>query len=388
MSLTTEKSPEKLKKGRKNKGMFKKIALGIGALIVLLIGWKWATYQWWGRPDRLPLAVEPVHLDCRVEQTAALIAQKKRLPSSVLFHYGQRDVLNYDVAADTVPEEAWNDFIMGEKTRFHLKPFRRGLYGTETLEDADRFGGAKEGKLYNGLIAIVLNPACLKVDRVETLLGLPENPRFRQWYESKKFSFSFRDWSRMCFDAEGNPVDSQFKLYDSEKLDQTTCESTVEQHYNDLNIAFVQDTVISRSWAIRDRSCIAHIRGDDEFWAREFYQDARLWSDTCDPEVNHRNRLRVWFQALANFDFARAPQKPWNEVLFPVPRPKEHYDHVTDETDDFAAQEFAMDFDAAVLRCTEKKRTDEFKKALLKIAQLVENLQSKDVKYELDHTCR
>ena len=67
-------------------------------------------------------------------------AEESKIPPKVLYHYGQKKFLLEDEAAGNIPQKAWDDFIMGDAGRYQLRPFRRGLYGGETLEGVETYG--------------------------------------------------------------------------------------------------------------------------------------------------------------------------------------------------------------------------------------------------------
>lgn len=362
--------------------MLKKSAFILLSGMLLFTGWKWATYQWWSEVSRDPQSTQLS--DCKLTDLADLVIRKQRVPERVLFHFGKKQTLEHDLQNDTVPAEDWNQFIMGDKGRFGLMPFRRGLYGTENLEGADRFGSDR----YNGLIAIVLKDECRTPNRTETLWNLPQNPRFQNWYAGKKFSLPLSEWSQMCFEASGAPIASQLKMYDTKALDETTCEKQVNQYFTDLNFAVVQDLVISRSWAIRDRACIQHIYGRDEYWAKEFFANGQLWRNHCDRGVDHRNRTRIWFQTLITQLNVISPNARLNDLVKDLAKPLPGRNYETGDFDFFAVQEFSSAFDEARLRCLEHKRNAEFLKALQEMTGAIESLQSIDIKNELDRTCR
>lgn len=337
---------------------------------------------------RLPASrfVDP---GCDPRETSLAIRDQKRLPRSSLFHYGKRDLLLKDVSARTIPEADWNEFIMGENTRFKLKRFRRGFYATESPEDADRFGDST----YNWMVEVVLKPECLTPSRVTSLAFLTEHEAFRNWFQEQHPNRSFEGWKKLCFDESGFPEYGQFNYYKNPKEEadahETECEKVVGDYFISTNPAFVQDQAgdLIRSWAIRDRSCIQTILGSDEYWIRELPRRPEFWKNSCDPERNHRNLIRIWFSALARNASNSESIRSFKEMILKLPAPEDRLDWQTQETDRFAAQDFATALESASRRCGEKQK-NELRTALQKFADQVDSLQSEELRNSLESLCR
>lgn len=326
---------------------------------------------------------------CDPKEASLAIRNQAWTPGTSLFHYGKRDLLMKDVAAHTIPEADWNEFIMGETTRFKLKRFRRGFYGTEFPEDADRFGD----DTYNWMVEVVLKPECRIPSKVASLVYLPDHPAFRSWYSSSHQSISFESWKKECFDSAGYPHFHQFHYYknpnESADFEETTCEKTVGDYFEFSKLALVQDHVgdLVRSWAIRDRNCIQDIRGSDQYWAQEFTRRPDFWKNSCNRERNHRNLIRVWFVALSNAGTRLENLKRFREMILKVPPPENHLDWQTEEEDRFAAQDFAVALESTYSRCGDSKK-QEFSETLREISDLLDGLQSDEVKTRLEKACR
>lgn len=337
--------------------------------------------------DRIPQSSSE-YAGCDAREVAAEIHAGTKVPRSIIYHYGKKDVLLTDVAEGNIPESDWNDYIMGEKTRFKLKRFRRGFYGTEYAEDADRFGDST----YNWLVKITLNPECMESSRVTSLVYLSRSALFQNWYATKAYPTSFEKFKTACFDQNGNPGYTAFNNYKnpSETADfkESECEKVVADYYEDQKFAFIHDHAgdLVRSWAIRDRDCISNIEGSDQFWAKEFAAKSELWVNSCNRERNHRNNVRVWFSALVKAGVDLASLTKFSKMIKTIKAPDDRLDWYTQEEDRFAAQDFADAMVAAAQRC-EGRSENPFTVKLSYLSKKVDQLQSSDVKKELESLC-
>jgi len=338
--------------------------------------------------DRFP-ASNSAFSGCDAREVASGILHSTRAPRNTLFHYGKKDLLMKDVTSGNIPEQDWNDFIMGEKTRFKLKPFRRGFYGTEYAEDADSFGDAT----YNWLVEVELKPECLESSRVVSLVYLPQSTAFQTWYQGKGFTTSFDDWKALCFDRENYPRSQYFIDYKNKSqtadFNETACESVVNHYYSEQKFALIHDYAgeLVRSWAIRDRSCIQKIKGSDEYWTHAFANREELWVNTCNRQRSHRNNIRVWFSAISNTGIGVQPLVGFSKMISALQAPSGYSEWESEEISQFAAQDFADELKQARQRCGNQK-VAEFNKMLGDIARDVDELQSDDVKSKLESLCR
>ena len=355
--------------------MLRKLILyALGALVLLTV--LYASWKKWGPPYPVRgLVREPIN-ECIPEQVINSIHAKKRVPPRILYRYDlEANVLGFVQGAPPITEPG--------KDRFHLRPYRAGVYGTENLEDADRFGNEKfywVGELH-------LKDECLVPERVTTLTRLATQSIFKHWYLSKKFSQSFGDWQKMCFDGD-YPRPGEFKLYEAPELEETTCENVFGAYLADQHIAFVNDETTTRSWQVFDRTCIDHTEGTAQQWAERFWKNANLWTNTCDSSTNHRNRVRAWWLALAESAGPKAPGGSWDALLHTVAPPSDKVDHLLDVTDRFAAQDFSAAFDESYARCLKNKILPEWTRGLKEIALGVQDQPSNLISGELNKLCR
>jgi hypothetical protein len=338
--------------------------------------------------DRLPTSVTE-SAECDQTMISQGIHEETRAPRGQIFHYGKRSILLKNVSEGTIPLSDWNQFIMGNQTRFKLKRYRRGLYGTEFVEDADRFGDTT----YDWVMEIRIKKECLKPSRASSLIELPKSKKFKNWFGERKEGLSLEVWSKKCFQNQKFPKPEMFDEYrnpgEVSDFSETVCEKVVADFYEDLRFAIIQDSAgdLNRSWYIRDRECIEKILGADDYWARAFAARDELWKNTCNVNRNHRNNIRVWFTALVNSEYRIEDLKKFSDLIRSLEPPQDIVDWQTDETDRFAAQDFGDTLESVARRCQKTKKNN-FKEVLRGIATNVDELQSTDVKLTLESACR
>jgi len=181
-----------------------------------------------------------------------------------IFHYGTFDILMKNVQANTVPESDWNQFVMGERSRYGLKWYRRGLYGSSHPAYAAYFADISVG---NGkqpwLMEIAITESCRQErpydvrqfyadSRVVHLIATRANTRFHSAEE-------FRD---RCYTYY-----PEFKAY-IPKFETITndrpageCELFLNESLDMLGAKVMIDSDWSESWYLRDRTCIQSIHG-------------------------------------------------------------------------------------------------------------------------------
>ncbi len=340
---------------------------------------------------------------CSQDETARQIVLGKKTVRPILYHYGKKEILLKNVALGTVSPQDWDDFIMGTKTRFHLKRFRRGLYGTELLESADRFASAT----YDWMMEIQINPSCLVPERLATVKGITRSPLFQHWFESKHHGIELKDWKSKCFHRNGDPDESQFSFYgqekntlDDRKLPESICEKVVGDFFEEKRFALIQDHAgdLTLSWAIRDRTCIHAIVGSAEHWAKEFAYREEFWKNHCNAnrDRNHRNNIRVWFAAMAEAGYQTKDLEHFSRMIAEIKRPTPKLiDRALDEVDEFAAHDFASTLQRVGRRCEKVGMKKQFQSILGGIAKNIGSnkgyevgVQTSDLKFTLESACR
>lgn len=293
---------------------------------------------------------------------------RERLPPAVLYSYADPRLFSSEHRAPASVIEP----------RFKLKPFRQGIFAAETVEDADEQASFKNSQLF----LIDLKKECVQKARVSTLVKLPEQSKFKKWFNHTERNKSFEEWTELCFADDGMPKSSEFHYYETPNHTETECEKTVQEYFENNAIAIVQDHLNTQSWIIRDQSCIEKMNSDATYWAREFSQNEKIWENKCGSYKNHLVRTRAWFMALAEKAEALDPQFSLENLILE----KKIKNPFEGRTDGFTIHDFAKEFDGAMKRCKEGGRLPELKEAFRTIATT--DLKKVVVKKELDNTCR
>lgn len=219
-------------------------------------------------------------VNCQIKEIAQKINEQKNVVPKYLYHFGKKELLEQNIKAQTIPQEAWDDKIMGTKTRFHLQPNRRGLYGTAGI-DTNNFGGDS----YNWLMQIEIKEECQQPKNVVTFYDVARSKRFETWFESldpeQKNGFKeAREVDNTCFSygAEHVPYTGDFA--------DSRCTQIMNNYIEKSNIKIVQDHVIKKAFYIRDRSCIKAIKGKPEELLEIALKNDLLWITPCDDKYS------------------------------------------------------------------------------------------------------
>ena len=190
---------------------------------------------------------------CNTIEIAKKILEGQELVPRYLYHFAKKEHVLQNAKERTIPENVWNDSIMGEKNRrFALRPIRRGLYGTHNLDT----NGFYDSGSYSWLMQIELEPACRNPQKVATFSGLEKDPRFIAWFKKKaSLPMSLEDFAKKC---PSSPPD-YIAVYAGDERER--CIQLAERFISENDIKIIQDSVVSRSFYIRNRSCIKNIRG-------------------------------------------------------------------------------------------------------------------------------
>lgn len=352
-------------------------------LITTLIGFGLVAAKWFvaDRPGMRAPASSYSWEECNVFEMANQINQGDRVPAGSIYHFGKKEILMKDVEANQVPTDAWEKFIMGDETRFRLKPFRRGLYGTEYLEDADKFGS----DIYNWIIEIQIKSECRLPKYVGTIDGLAAQSKFKKWYGRKQSAKTIEEWTKLCFLSSGQSNSAMFDFYESNSNEQNECESVVSQYWTENDVRVVQDTMITRSWYIRDRNCIENIRGSNFYLADRFLVEPKLWENQCDHYRTHHNAVRVWFGALSKLspeELAQLSFSNFKNMLIRIQMPVSRGD------DDLSVYDFSNELVASFERCSSFKKLPEWQHRLSALSSEIDGMTSSEVKERLGSVCQ
>lgn len=194
-------------------------------------------------------------LDCEVRKVAEKIRSGNAIVPKAIYHFGKRKLLDEDIAAGNIPQQAWDEFIMGGKTRYELAENRRGLYGSVGIDQND-FGGGE----FDALMEIRIKDSCRSPENVVSMTDLPQSDRFKKWFgllpAKKKVFNTVSSFENRCF-REGDPI-TDYRGTFGPKQD---CADFVSAYLNDSKAKVIQDFAISKSFYIRDRTCIESLRG-------------------------------------------------------------------------------------------------------------------------------
>ena len=189
-----------------------------------------------------------------------------------------------DVKAHTVPQQAWDQFIMSGSARYMLKDFRRGLYGTVGL-DTNFFGGDQ----YNWLMQIELDPQCQTRESFLSFINVQNDPRFLKNF-SQITNSEFKtpqDFLDYCY--EGRSPEHHHVMGVGDTLVDNDCEEVLENFLQTTQAKIIQDYEIQKSFYIRDRSCIKNIRGTPLDLIQIFAKEDDIWETRCDGNMKYQD---------------------------------------------------------------------------------------------------
>lgn len=223
-----------------------------------------------------PISKEILSLDCSVKNVANAILNGDEVVPSRIYHYGREDVLSKNIPDRTIPQEDWDQYIMGEENLHGLKPERRGLYGRAALS---------LWFMRESFIEISIKQECRNPKNVISLNRLNENKDFINWFEKKKkikkYDLSLKEISSKCY------VKSQT---DYQGFGPESCRVIINEFLEDKKVKIIQDSLVEKSFYIRDRDCIENIRGADQYHETLdiLASTPAFWIENCDEE-----RLRL-----------------------------------------------------------------------------------------------
>jgi hypothetical protein len=209
----------------------------------------------------------------------ALAVAKDLNRDPVLFHAGARPALEEDIAAHTVPADAWDKYIFG-KTNFDLPPYRQGLYGAEAVAGTSLyvlydFLGAENP----WLMMIHLKPECLRGDSLfDEDFSVAKDPakggRFSRWYLAHREKYRALETDCLADAGDygswetGAPYNVNGADAETQRLTKL-CTPVLDDFLRANDVKVARDGVNDDSWYVRDRACIADIRGTpDELFDR------------------------------------------------------------------------------------------------------------------------
>jgi len=211
---------------------------------------------------------EILTLSCEITEISQHITAGEEVVPRFIYHYGKRQYMDENVKARTVPQEAWDKFIMGDITRYDLQPSRRGLYGTNGL-DTNGFGYGE----YSWLTRIAIKEECRQPERVAVTTRLAVDSRFKAWLPEYLAREGSQQMTLEQFTEQCN--------WDNYQGETPDCEAIAGSFFKDKNIAVLQDSAIQKSFYIRDRSCIETIEGTPSELLTILARNPNLWQPRC-----------------------------------------------------------------------------------------------------------
>ena len=179
------------------------------------------------------------------------------LPPKVIYQVGQKSFLQQDSAAGTVPQDAWDQYIMGSDTRYGLVPWRRGLYGGANFDGLELYGNLYFGKPKTPwVMKITIKDECRTA---EASTHIRTDPRYANWVIAhvneilKSNSECLNRNATTCSDLLIG-----FNAIAYGKAEES-CDALQSRYLSDVNARAVKDGMWPDSWYLRDRSCIENI---------------------------------------------------------------------------------------------------------------------------------
>lgn len=212
---------------------------------------------------------ESLKVSCTILDIAAKILEGKDTVPPRIYHFGKPDIIKRNVEARTIPQKDWDDYIMGEKNRrFPLTAIRRGLYGTHHIDTNFFFDNE-----FSGMMEIEIKEECRKPDKVATMQNLEKDPRFIAWLKKQPEEMPLEKFAGEC---------SYFTFNNGFGYPQ--CNSLAAKFLQEADIKVIQDSAIQKSFYIRDRNCIATIRGTEEELLESLANNPALIFHSCESK--------------------------------------------------------------------------------------------------------
>lgn len=184
-------------------------------------------------------------------------------PPALLYHYGERSVLETDIAAGTVPPAAWTQFILQPKSRWGLPAYRRGLYGCPVSGWGETFASTAKRPW---VMKIQVKESCRKAP-VFNLAEIPESKDFLAWFRSRpqpEFR-SYAAFADACFAQiyQGRRFPTGFASFalEGKLAGNPKCHSLIQRYADPKRFPIAYDSGVQGCWYIRNRDCIERITG-------------------------------------------------------------------------------------------------------------------------------
>jgi hypothetical protein len=100
-----------------------------------------------------------------------------------LFHFGEQKYLLEDARIDSIPQEAWDKYIMGDYTSNNLPHARRGLYGGININYISHFAPDCGAGKTPWFMVIHVKDQCRGSDVVGDFRDILNRSEFKTWFE-------------------------------------------------------------------------------------------------------------------------------------------------------------------------------------------------------------
>lgn len=219
------------------------------------------------------LASQVRRIQCQMDQVAEVINSQNNIVPGVIYHFGLREHMLENVREGTVPQKAWDEYVVGGGVR-GLSPARRGLYGTASLDTND-YGGAQD----RWLTEIHIKAECRNPENVVTMLNMATSKRFIEWFKKQPPNPNYAsvdEFSKKCYRSDGKP-NGDYSGFSSPE-----CSDFVNHYFTSSGVKVVHDWIANRAFYIRDRNCINKIFGSPKDMIEIALTRESLWEKACD----------------------------------------------------------------------------------------------------------
>lgn len=257
-----------------------------------------------------------------------------------MFHFGLQKYLVEDAELNKIPDYAWDNFIMGDKTRFKLPKVRRGLYGGNDInyisEYASKCGPTNNGKPW--MMVIHIADECQDYKTLGHIADVMNDGHFKDWYKEnmnpgtiyrktdrrhKSYDREYKvllggngkvlfrdvkDFSKSAYGTKKprKPVLPNIKYHKYYTIPQNAelhkaHEFVLQKYVEARGFKILINENTPSSWYVRDQSCIEKIDGE----AAEVVHWISKRQDFWNPKFNPKNAIwpgSILFQALSELD--------------------------------------------------------------------------------------
>lgn len=196
-----------------------------------------------------------------------------------LFHFGNQEYLLEDARIDSIPQEAWDKYVMGDYTSNNLPHARRGLYAGININYISQFTpdcGAGDTPWF---MVIHVNDQCRGSEVVGDFRDILKSSEFKNWFENTWISnnpgspFDSTDsFLKSAVDYKKEIGKFRIRYHGAYKIRGENSNTDLHEEilrawiehknfkvmFNDLGR---NDTSRDSQWYLRDISCIERIDG-------------------------------------------------------------------------------------------------------------------------------